>query len=96
MDNTLLRVKNLSLGLNNPKNEKLLIDNVSFDIKKNEILSIIGESGSGKTLTAMSILGLLDKALFNISGQIIFSQRTFSIALFSDFRSTVCSMRQVL
>lgn len=74
MDNTLLRVKNLSLGLNNPKNEKLLIDNVSFDIKKNEILSIIGESGSGKTLTAMSILGLLDKALFNISGQIIFNK----------------------
>ena len=74
MDNTLLRIKNLSLGLNNPKNEKLLIDNVSFDIKKNEIVSIIGESGSGKTLTAMSILGLLDKALFNISGQIIFNK----------------------
>ena len=74
MDNTLLRVKNLSLGLNNPKNEKLLIDNVSFDIKKNEIVSIIGESGSGKTLTAMSILGLLDKAFFNISGQIIFNK----------------------
>ena len=74
MDNTLLRVKNLSLGLNNPKNEKLLIDNVSFDIKKNEIVSIIGESGSGKTLTAMSILGLLDKALFNISGHIIFNK----------------------
>ena len=74
LDNTLLRVKNLSLGLNNPKNEKLLIDNVSFDIKKNEIVSIIGESGSGKTLTAMSILGLLDKALFNISGQIIFNK----------------------
>lgn len=74
MDNTLLRVKSLSLGLNNPKNEKLLIDNVSFDIKKNEIVSIIGESGSGKTLTAMSILGLLDKALFNISGQIIFNK----------------------
>ena len=74
LDNTLLRVKNLSLGLNNPKNEKLLIDNVSFDIKKNEIVSIIGESGSGKTLTAMSILGLLDKVLFNISGQIIFNK----------------------
>ena len=74
MDNTLLRVKNLSLGLNNPKNEKLLIDNVSFDIKKNQIVSIIGESGSGKTLTAMSILGLLDKAFFNISGQIIFNK----------------------
>ena len=74
MDNTLLRIKNLSLGLNNPKNEKLLIDNVSFDIKKNEIVSIIGESGSGKTLTAMSILGLLDKALFNISGHIIFNK----------------------
>ena len=74
MDNTLLRVKNLSLGLNNPKNEKLLIDNVSFDIKKNEIVSIIGESGSGKTLTAMSILGLLDKSFFNISGQIIFNK----------------------
>lgn len=73
MDNKLLSIKNLSLGLNNPKNANLLIDNISFDIKKNEITSIIGESGSGKTLTAMSIMGLLDKALFNISGQIIFN-----------------------
>lgn len=72
MDNIVLSIKNLSLGLNNQKNAKLLIDNVSFEIKKNEIVSIIGESGSGKTLTAMSILGLLDKTLFNISGQIIF------------------------
>ena len=44
-----------------------------FNIKKNEIVALIGESGSGKSLTSLSILGLLEKNKFNISGEITFN-----------------------
>ena len=69
----LLNVKNLCVRtLENSKHQNL-IDGVSFDIKKNEIVGLIGESGSGKSLTSLSILGLLEKNKFNISGEIIFN-----------------------
>lgn len=40
-------------------NEKSIIKGISFDLKKNEILSIIGESGSGKTTLAKLITGII-------------------------------------
>ncbi len=49
----------------------MLVDGIDFAINNNEVISIIGESGSGKSLTATAIMGLLDKSL-NKSGEIIF------------------------
>ena len=70
----LLDIKKLSVSIaENSKNKKLL-KSISFNIKKNEIVGIIGESGSGKSLTALCILGLLEKKNFNISGEIFFNQ----------------------
>jgi len=56
---TLLSVKNLSVGIR--KGTQLLssLKDISFDIYPGEILGIVGESGSGKSLTALSIAGLL-------------------------------------
>lgn len=56
----LLEVNNLTLGFNGANGTRYnVVKNISFELKKGEILGIVGESGSGKSLTALSILGLL-------------------------------------
>jgi microcin C transport system ATP-binding protein len=68
----MIEVKNLSVSVKSNK----LIDNISFKINKGEIFALVGQSGSGKSLTAYSILNLL-KFLgnFQISGEVIFDNK---------------------
>jgi peptide/nickel transport system ATP-binding protein/oligopeptide transport system ATP-binding protein len=56
---TILEIKNLSLGFGRKTQVTPILDKVSFSIKKNEILAVVGESGCGKSVTAMSIMRLL-------------------------------------
>lgn len=67
----LLKVKDLEVFVNNGKGTSKIIDNISFNIEKNKCLGILGESGSGKSITCKAILGLLDKN-FKIKGEAIF------------------------
>ena len=69
----LLNVNSLCVRATENLQHQNLIDKISFNIKKNEIVALIGESGSGKSLTSLSILGLLEKNKFNISGEITFN-----------------------
>ena len=72
MNENILKVENLNVYFkgNKNKNEKI-IDNVSFSIKEGECLGILGESGSGKSITIKSILGLLDNN-FEVKGEALF------------------------
>ena len=54
MNNSLLEIKNLNVSAD----KKSIVKNISFKLKKNNILGIVGESGSGKSITALSILKL--------------------------------------
>ncbi len=56
---TLLSVRDLTVTLMTGSGPADAVRKLSFDVKKGEILGIAGESGSGKTMTALSILGLL-------------------------------------
>ena len=62
----LFSVKNLSFNFHN-----FALKDISFTLKKGEILGIIGESGSGKTLLSLRILGLLEN-VSDEKGEIIF------------------------
>ena len=63
----LLEVKNLRIHFpirggffNTVKDHVRAVDDVSFTIEEGKTYGLIGESGSGKTLTALAIMGLLD------------------------------------
>lgn len=54
-----LDVKDLSVWLESKSGRKQLVDSISFSIKPAEATGLVGESGCGKTMTALAILGLL-------------------------------------
>ena len=70
----ILDVKNLSVLLDTREKQSLLVDNVSFSLRPGECLGILGESGSGKSLTVKSILGLLDNS-FKILGEAFYKNK---------------------
>jgi peptide/nickel transport system ATP-binding protein len=63
----LLEIENLSLS----NKDKVIINNISFDLKKEETLGLIGASGSGKSLTLWAILNLLPEGI-KFDGKVLF------------------------
>ena len=57
----ILKVENLNVTLRHRRVSKKLVEDVSFEVRPGECLGILGESGSGKSMTVKSVLGLLDK-----------------------------------
>lgn len=67
----ILKVENLNVTLQHRRVSKKLVEDVSFEVRPGECLGILGESGSGKSMTVKSVLGLLDNN-FQVSGSAIF------------------------
>jgi len=70
----LLRVKNLKTHIITGDGSRVVkaVDGVSFDLRRGETLGIIGESGSGKSMTALSIMRILPNGAEVLSGEIMF------------------------
>ncbi len=69
----ILSVKDLVITFETPEGLGRAVDGISFELEVNETLGIVGESGCGKTVTALSILRLLSEPPGKIeSGEIIF------------------------
>ena len=67
----LLEARNLSTHYRTPFGEVRAVDDVSFDLEKGQALGIAGESGCGKTTTALSIMRLLPPTASIVSGEIL-------------------------
>lgn len=63
-----LEVKDLYVDFHYKKRIQPIVKGVSFQVEKGKCLGILGESGSGKSMTAKAVMGLLDKS-FSVRGQ---------------------------
>ncbi|MGV8977183.1 MAG: dipeptide/oligopeptide/nickel ABC transporter permease/ATP-binding protein [Cellulomonas sp.] len=70
----LLEVKNLSIRFPERHGDVAVVDDVSFTVRPNETMALVGESGCGKSLTSLAIMGLLPKSAV-VTGEILFDGR---------------------
>ena len=61
MNEGLLSVENLCAGFETADGFVRAVDGISFEIRRGEVLGLVGESGCGKTVTALSLLRLLPR-----------------------------------
>ncbi len=54
----ILQVRDLTIGFEGRHNGVDIVDGISFDVRPGEVLGLVGESGCGKSLTALTIMGL--------------------------------------
>jgi len=66
-----LEVKNLKVYYATPTGDVRAVDDVSFHVYKGEILGLVGESGCGKTTTAMAILRMVQPPGRIVGGQVL-------------------------
>ena len=72
----LLSVRNLSTHFPLDEGTVIAVDGASFDLYPSQTLGIVGESGCGKSVTARSILGILDRPGEIVAGEIMFRYRS--------------------
>ncbi|AMB39398.1 dipeptide/oligopeptide/nickel ABC transporter permease/ATP-binding protein [[Arthrobacter] sp. ATCC 21022] len=66
-----LEVKDLSIRFPGRFGDTAIVDNVSFTVREGETMGLVGESGCGKSITSLAVMGLLPKTAY-ISGSIKF------------------------
>ena len=72
MKSKLLEVAHLKTHFATENGSVTAVDDVSFTVEKGEVVGVVGESGCGKSVTAESILRLLDEKSTNFEGEINF------------------------
>ena len=84
----LLQVKDLKVSFKKDREYVPTLNNVTFDIKRGEMLGIVGESGCGKSVTSLSVMGLLPKEFSKIhpESEIIYDGNQIAFTSEKDFR----------
>ena len=75
MPDTILKIENLHTSFRTRAGEVQAVRGVSLDLRRGEILGIVGESGCGKSVTAMSALKVLPENAFHPEGRILLGEK---------------------
>ncbi|MEV1329273.1 dipeptide/oligopeptide/nickel ABC transporter permease/ATP-binding protein [Micromonospora costi] len=70
----ILRVEDLTICFEGRHDGVDVVDGISFDVRPGEVLGLVGESGCGKSLTALTIMGLQPRGA-RVGGRILFEGR---------------------
>ncbi|MFK9094257.1 ABC transporter ATP-binding protein [Bacillus salipaludis] len=95
MQEKLLEVKNLKTYFRTERGEVTAVDGVSFTVHAGETVGVVGESGCGKSVSAESILRLLDESSTRYDGEILYQGKNllhFSLKEMRDIRGNDISM----
>jgi oligopeptide/dipeptide ABC transporter ATP-binding protein len=68
---SLLKVRDLDISFRSAKNPVKVVSHLNFEIEEGRVFGLVGESGCGKSLTALSIMGILPHNAF-AEGEIVF------------------------
>ena len=71
----LLDVKGLRLSFDTPQGPVQAVSDVSFSVRRGEVTGIAGESGSGKSVSALALMGLLPRSASVPAGTALFDGR---------------------
>lgn len=74
----LLSVRDFSVAFSNRSGDLLVVDRVNFDVGHGETVGLVGESGAGKSITALAILRLLPRGGRVVGGQVFFEGNDIS------------------
>ncbi|MDC7126576.1 MAG: ABC transporter ATP-binding protein [Spirochaetales bacterium] len=69
---TKLKIENLSVDIKNKNQKHKALDDINIEIESEKITALVGESGCGKSLLSLSIMGLLPEAASIAAGSIVF------------------------
>ncbi|MBT3416002.1 MAG: ABC transporter ATP-binding protein [Nitrospina sp.] len=91
-----LEIQNLSVAFSSPRGKLIAVNGISFQLNPGETLALVGESGCGKTVSALSILRLLPEPPAKIlSGKILFDNQdllSLNAKALQDLRGNSISM----
>lgn len=90
----MLHLLNYNLTLNGSDGQELpVLDNVSLEVKKGTCLGIAGESGSGKSVMCMSMVGLLPKSSIKKQSGQVFFDNTDLLTLSEKEMNSICGKK---
>ncbi len=83
----LLSVRNLGVAFRQGGVETMAVEGASFDIMRGETVALVGKSGSGKSVTALSVMKLLPASAVHPAGEILFKGKDLLKATDKELRA---------
>jgi peptide/nickel transport system ATP-binding protein len=95
IDEPLVRLRDLSVTFTGGRKPVRAVSGVSLDVRRGEVLALIGESGSGKSVTLRTLLRLHPERRTTLAGEVRVAGREvlgLSGRALADYRGKVASM----